>query len=46
VPRVLAPSFTGFSHTSVHPDLLAALTVWAVLDAWHTHRTQPSTRSG
>ena len=29
--RPLAPSFAGYSRASVRPDLLAALTVWAVL---------------
>jgi len=31
VARLLAPSFAGYSPASVRPDLVAALTVWAVL---------------
>ena len=29
--RLLAPSFTGFGRASIRPDLVAGLTVWAVL---------------
>jgi len=31
VARLVAPSFQGFNRASVRPDLLAGLTVWAVL---------------
>ena len=29
--RLFAPSFAGFSRAAIRPDLVAGLTVWAVL---------------
>jgi sulfate permease, SulP family len=31
VPRLLAPSFAAFDRAAIRPDLIAGLTVWAVL---------------
>ena len=31
VPRLFAPSFSAFNRAAIRPDLIAGLTVWAVL---------------